>query len=333
MLFSDWFYTEIVTEKNVFLNEEERIMRLATIKLDGRETAGIVTETGVLPIACLNAAKGTVWKEDLFDLIETQQLKSLTKWYNGGGKEELESVPGVIPQEEVVYAPLYRNPKRIFGIGLNYVDHAGDIGMAAPQGFPGSFFKMADTLVGPGDDICLPKLKEACRTTAEAELGVILGKDCRDVSEENWMDAVAGYTTILDMTEESILKGNEFVQGNPRYLTIVKNFPTFFSFGPELVTPDEVPDVLKLEVQSVHNGEVYAKNVVANMTHRPARLVYLHSSIQGWYAGDVLSTGTPRAFPLADGDIAECRITGPDGFEMRPLVNPVVDLKKHPERE
>ena len=306
-------------------------MRLATIKLDGRETAGIVTVKGVLPIACLNAAKGTVWKEDLFDLIETQQLKTLTKWYNDGGKEELESIPGVIPEEEVVYGPLYRNPRRIFGIGLNYVDHAGDIGMAAPQGFPGSFFKMADTLVGPGDDICLPKLKEACRTTAEAELGVILGKDCRDVSEENWLDVVAGYTTILDMTEESILKGNEFVQGNPRYLTIVKNFPTFFSFGPQLVTPDEVPDVLKLEVQSVHNGEVYAKNVVANMTHRPARLVSLHSSIQGWYAGDVLSTGTPRAFPLADGDTAECRIVGPDGFEMQPLKNPVVDLKKHPE--
>ena len=303
-------------------------MRLATIKLNGKETAGIVTKTGVLPIACLNACKGTAWKENLFDLIAAQELKPLTAWYNDGGKEELESVPGVIPEKAVVYGPLYRNPKRIFGIGLNYVDHAGDIGMAAPQGFPGSFFKMADTLVGPGDDICLPKLKEACRTTAEAELGVILGKDCRDVSEENWLDAVAGYTTILDMTEESILKGNEFVQGNPRYLTIVKNFPTFFSFGPQLVTPDEVPDVLKLEVQSVHNGEVYAKNVVANMTHRPARLVSLHSSIQGWYAGDVLSTGTPRAFPLADGDIAECRITGPDGFEMKPLVNPVVDLKK-----
>ena len=134
------------------------------------------------------------------------------------------------------------------------------------------------------------------------------------------------------MTEESILKGNEFLKGNPRYLTIVKNFPTFFSFGPQLVTPDEVPDVLKLEVQSVHNGEVYAKNVVANMTHRPARLVSLHSSIQGWYPGDVLSTGTPRAFGLADGDVAECRIVGPDGFAMEPLRNPVVDLKKHPEK-
>ena len=304
-------------------------MRLATIKQKDAEVCGIVTPAGVLPIAALNEAKGTAWEETMLPLIRTGQLKELTAWYNEGGKAELEQIPGLVKKEEVVYAPLYRGPKRIFGIGLNYVDHAGDIGMAAPQGFPGSFFKMADTLIGPGDDIQLPKLKEATRTTAEAELGVILGKDCRDVSEENWLDVVAGYTTIIDMTEESILKGNEFVQGNPRYLTIVKNFPTFFSFGPQLVTPDEVPDVLKLEVQSVHNGEVYAKNVVANMTHRPARLVSLHSSIQGWYAGDVLSTGTPRAFPLADGDIAECRIIGPDGFEMEPLKNPVVDLKKH----
>nr|MBQ6242839.1 fumarylacetoacetate hydrolase family protein [Lachnospiraceae bacterium] len=304
-------------------------MRLATIKLNNEELAGIVLEKGILPIRALNQAKNTIWEETLLPLIKSGQLKNLTDWYNAGGKAELETLPGLVPQDQVVYAPLYRDPKRIFGIGLNYVDHAGDIGSAAPQGFPGSFFKMADTLIGYGDDIELPRLKEAQRTTAEAELGVILGKDCRDVAEEDWLDAVAGYTTILDMTEESILKGNDFLSGNPRYLTIVKNFPTFFSFGPTMVTPDEVPDVLKLEVQSVRNGEVYAKNVVANMTHRPARLVSLHSSIQGWYAGDVLSTGTPRAFEIKDGDVAECRIFGPDGFEMEPLKNPVKDLKKH----
>ena len=308
-------------------------MRLATIKLNNDEVAGIVTSKGIYPIAKLNEAKGTGWKTEMMQLIQAQEIPQLTAWYNAGGKEELEGMDGVVPMAEVVYAPLYRNPKRIFGIGLNYVDHAGDIGAAAPTGFPGSFFKMADTLVGPADEILLPALKEAQRTTAEAELGVIMGKDCRDVSEENWQDAIVGYTTVLDMTEESILKGNDYVSGNPRYLCIVKNFPTFFSFGPQLVTPDEVPDVLALEVQSVLNGEVYAKNVVNNMTHRPARLVSLHSSIQGWYAGDILSTGTPRAFPIQDGDMAECRIYGPDGFSMEPLVNPVVDLKKHPEKQ
>ena len=307
-------------------------MRLATLKLNGTETAAIVTKEGFLPVAELNRQTGSSWKEDMMSLIQAQEIPEMTKWYNAGGKAEIEKLSGIVPKAEAVYAPLYRNPKRIFGIGLNYVDHAGDIGSAAPQGFPGSFFKMADTLIGPGDEIHIPALKEAQKTTAEAELGVILGKDCRDVSEENWLDAVVGYTTILDMTEESILKGNDFVKGNPRYLCIVKNFPTFFSFGPELVTPDEVPDVLKLNVQSVSNGEVYAENVVNNMTHRPARLVSLHSSIQGWYAGDILSTGTPRAFHIQDGDVAECRIQGPDGFEMEPLKNPVVDLKKHPEK-
>ena len=307
-------------------------MRLATIKLHGAEVAGIVVKNGILPVSALNAAKGTGWKEDMMSLIQAGHIPGLTNWYNNGGKEELETMPGLVPAEEAVYAPLYRNPKRIFGIGLNYKDHAGDIGSATPTGFPGSFFKMADTLVGPGDDILLPKLKEAQRTTAEAELGVIMGRDCRDVSEEDWQSAIVGYTTILDMTEESILKGNDFVPGNPRYLCIVKNFPTFFSFGPQLVTPDEVPDVMKLEIQSVRNGTVHAKNTVDHMMHPPARLVSLHSSIQGWYAGDVLSTGTPRAFPIEDGDVAECRIVGPDGFVMEPLINPVVDLKKHPEK-
>ena len=307
-------------------------MRLATIKLNGAEIAGIVTAEGILPIEALNAAKGTEWKTDMMSLIQSQQIPAMTEWYNNGGKEELASVAGLVPNAEVVYAPLYRNPKRIFGIGLNYVDHASDIGSAAPTGFPGSFFKMPDTLIGPGDEIKTPALKEAQKTTAEAELGIILGKDCRDVAEEDWESVIAGYTTILDMTEESILKGNDFVKGNPRYLCIVKNFPTFFSFGPQFVTPDEVPDVLKIEVQSVLNGEIYAKNVVSNMTHVPSRLISLHSSIQGWYAGDILSTGTPRAFHIQDGDIAECRIYGPDGFEMAPLVNPVVDLKLHPEK-
>lgn len=308
-------------------------MRLATIQWNGAELAGIVTPQGVYPVSALNAAKGTAWKTDMMALIQAGQVPGLTAWYNAGGKEELDSLPGLVSADQVVYGPLYRNPRRIFGIGLNYVDHAGDIGSAAPTGFPGSFFKQADTLIGPNDEIKLPTLKEAQKTTAEAELGIILGKDCRDVSEEDWENVVVGYTTILDMTEESILKGNDYVQGNPRYLTIVKNFPTFFSFGPELVTPDEVPDVLKLEVQSVHNGEVYAKNVVSNMTHQPAKLVSLHSSIQGWFAGDILSTGTPRAFHIQDGDTAECRIYGPNGFSMEPLVNPVVDLKLHPEQQ
>jgi 2-keto-4-pentenoate hydratase/2-oxohepta-3-ene-1,7-dioic acid hydratase in catechol pathway len=303
-------------------------MRLATIKSDRAETAGIVLADGVLPIRTLNANTGSVWEETVFGLIVSEQLKPLTEWYNNCSLERCDrAVAGVIPFSEVEYAPLYRNPRHIFGIGLNYADHAKDIGAPPPAGFPGSFFKEPEILVGHGDDILLPRLKEAVRTTAEAELGIVLGKTCRDVAEEDWQDVIAGYTTVLDMTEESILKGSKFLKGDPRYLTIAKNFPTFFSFGPQLVTPDEVPDVLQLEVRSVLNGEVIARNTVSNMTHLPSRLISLHSRIQGWYAGDVLSTGTPRAFAIHEGDEAECRIVGPDNFSMEPLKNPVIDLK------
>ena len=128
------------------------------------------------------------------------------------------------------------------------------------------------------------------------------------------------------MTEESILRQN------PRFLTLVKGFDTFFSFGPHLITPDEVEDVSALEVQTVHNGEIHAANTVANMTHSPSRLVSLISHMQGWLPGDILSTGTPRAVHIQDGDSLECRIFGPDGFAMEPLVNPVMDLKLQKEK-
>lgn len=170
------------------------------------------------------------------------------------------------------------------------------------------------TIIGPGDTIRIPL--QSGKTTGEAELGVIIGCEGKDVPESDWLSVVAGFTTILDMTAEDILRQN------PRYLTRSKSFDTFFSFGPVLVTPDEVADVLKLKVSTVLNGQVHAENVVSNMTFPPPYLVSFHSRVMPWLPGDILSTGTPQAVPLKDGDVLECRI---EGFE--PLRNPVRDLK------
>ena len=86
-------------------------MRLATIKLNGMEMAGIVSKNGILPIRALNAAKGTAWKTDMMSLIHEQQVPGLTAWYNAGGQEELESIPGLVPADQVVYACLlYTSP-------------------------------------------------------------------------------------------------------------------------------------------------------------------------------------------------------------------------------
>ncbi|MFZ7104062.1 MAG: fumarylacetoacetate hydrolase family protein [Peptococcaceae bacterium] len=288
-------------------------MRLATIKLNQEEVAAIVTARGVVTVAAVNKKFAQSWPVDLLEIIRTGQLAKLNEWYKGGGKDQLETVE-YIPQNEIRYAPLYRRPRKIWGIGLNYVDHAADLAEKAPNTEPASFMKPDTSIIGPGDTIEIPV--QSGKTTAEAELGVIFGQECKDVKKENWLSVVAGFTTIIDMTAEDILRVN------PRYLTRSKSFDTFFSFGPELVTPDEIEEVLKLQVATVINGEVFARNVVSNMTFPPDYLVAFHSQVMKMLPGDIISTGTPRAVHIHDGDVAECRI---DGF--RPLVNPVKDLK------
>ncbi len=167
------------------------------------------------------------------------------------------------------------------------------------------------TIIGPGNEVVLPA--QSGRVTAEAELALIIGREAKDVPEEDAPSVVAGFTTVLDMTAEDILRQN------PRYLTRSKSFDTFFSFGPQLLTPDEVEDMASLEVSTVLNGEVRRTNVISNMAFSPWLLVSLHSKVMTLLPGDVISTGTPGAVIIRDGDVAECRITG---FET--LSNPVV---------
>ena len=127
------------------------------------------------------------------------------------------------------------------------------------------------TIIGPGEEIRLPEQSQ--RVTAEAELAVVIGREAKDISEEEAPSIMAGFTTVLDMTAEDILRKN------PRYLTRAKSFDTFFSFGPQLVTPDEVGEIRNLTVATVLNGEVRRENVVSNMTFSPWFLVSFHSEV------------------------------------------------------
>jgi len=290
-------------------------MRLATIKKNGIEQAAIVTTNGVVLVESVNQKVGSNWSTQLFDIIKNGELNDLNAWYQNEGKQVLENLKEQeIPTAEVDFAPLYRHPRKIWGIGLNYVEHAADLHEKAPNTEPASFMKPDTSIIGPNDTIEIPH--QSARTTAESELGVIIGKVCKDVSEEDAPSVIAGFTTIIDMTAEDIL------EKNPRYLTRSKSFDTFFSFGPHLVTPDEVDEVLDLNVSTVINGQIHRKNVVSNMTFRPWHLVSFHSKVMTLLPGDIISTGTPGAVVIRDGDIVECQI---DGFEK--LVNSVRDLK------
>ena len=220
--------------------------------------------------------------------------------------------------EAVTFGAPYRHPRMLWGIGLNYLEHASDLAEAVPDE-PASFIKGDHTIIGPGEEIPIPWQSE--RTTAEAELGVVIGRYCRNVEPEDALSYVAGVVPVLDQTAEDIL------ERNPRFLTRSKNFPGFFSFGPRIVPLAEVVRVAgslaDVEVSTVINGEVHRRNTVANMRYDPAFLISFHSKVMPLYPGDIISTGTPGAVQIRPGDVAECRIPG-----VGVLKNPVVGSAK-----
>ncbi len=281
-------------------------MKLAAIQYNGSEVAAVMLQDGALPLEALPGKFPT----QLGTLLRSGRLEELRNTVG-----HLESTPNeAIPLSEVEYAPPYRDPSKLWGIGLNYARHAGDLSADAPVKEPASFMKPATTIIGPGENIRLPK--QSNRVTGEAELGVVIGREAKNVSEDEAWAVIGGFVCVLDMTAEDIL------MRNPRYLTRSKSFDTFFSFGPHLVTPDEVGSVADLEVSTVLNGEVHRSDRVSGMIFSPEQLVAFHSRVMTLLPGDIISTGTPGAVPLNPGDILECRI-GDGSRSFEPLMNPV----------
>jgi 2-keto-4-pentenoate hydratase/2-oxohepta-3-ene-1,7-dioic acid hydratase in catechol pathway len=280
-------------------------MHLATIIVRDRETAAIVDPSrGVA--AAIDVAD---WAEgDLLDLIRSDRLPDLVR----AAQEAPDSA--FHPRESVRFTAPYRHPRLIWGIGLNYRAHAADLSEDVPEE-PASFIKGDHTIIGPGEPIPLPE--QSVRTTSEAEMGIVIGSYCRNVSEEAALDHVLGVVPVLDQTAEDIL------ERNPRFLTRAKNFPGFFSFGPEIVPLDEVVATSgrleDVEVATVVNGDERRASTVSRMRYSPAFLISFHSKVMPLFPGDIISPGTPGAIHVRPGDVAECRIPG-----VGTLVNPVI---------
>ena len=270
-------------------------MRLCTY-VDGESTkSGIILGDRLCPLHEANV-KEVIGKYDV------SQLQSIVS----------DNDRALIDLENIELTSPYLDPPKIWGIGLNYREHAKDLDENSPDQEPASFMKPTTTIVAPGSPIMLPVQSD--RVTGEAELGVIIGKRCKDVSLSQASQVIFGYTTIIDMTAEDILRRN------PRFLTRSKSFDTFFSFGPVVVTADEINNLSAVTVRTILNGEVGAENIVANMTFGPLELVSFHSHVMTLEPGDVISTGTPGALKLSHGDQIGCSVEG-----VGTLYNPVVD--------
>ncbi|TFV55954.1 FAA hydrolase family protein [Mycobacterium sp. PS03-16] len=280
-------------------------MRVRTVVASGQRVACVGLPDGRLARVdrLLDGAAG-----DLPALMAAGRLEDLRR----ATERPVDDAQCVDPAAPVA-APWTR-PRKILGIGLNYGAHAGDLGERAPRTSPASFLKGDHTIVGPGEPIVVPP--GIGRVTSEAELGLVIGRPCHQVAVEDAMSYVAGVVPVLDQTAEAVLLEN------PRYLTRVKNYPTFFAFGPDLITLDEVlarGPLEELRVATVHNGTVHRADTVAGMTFSPAELLSFHSQVMPFYPGDILSTGTPGAVPITPGDVVTCEL----GDGLATLTNPV----------
>jgi 2-keto-4-pentenoate hydratase/2-oxohepta-3-ene-1,7-dioic acid hydratase in catechol pathway len=178
-----------------------------------------------------------------------------------------------------------------------------DIDAVQPEE-PGSFMKPASCMFQPGGEILLPPAEFSDDVDAEGELGVVIGRTCRYVPRDRAREVIFGFTTTLDLTALDVLRKN------PRYLTRSKSFDTFFSFGPVIVTEDEVADVESLEVITELNDGICSRDFVRNMKTRPLDLVTYHSNYMTLHPGDLISTGCPKGARIKAGDRVGARIDG-----------------------
>jgi len=200
-----------------------------------------------------------------------------------------------VAREAITFGPPLDDPGKLFGIGLNYADHAADLSEEPPDE-PASFFKPATAATGPGGPIRLPPREQSDHVTAEAELAVVIGRTCRNVAVDDAESVIAGYTPVIDMTAEDVLTRN------PRFLTRSKSYDTFLVLGPHIAVPEAGPTLDEVAVRTVVNGEIRARNVVDDMHFSPRELVAYHSAVMTLEPGDVISTGTPGAHPIEQGD-------------------------------
>ena len=260
--------------------------------------AGIVVAGGIAPILEINSKFDQRYPNNLLELIRTGAKDIPTK-----------GIPP-IPFEQVEPRLPYAVPPKIWCIGLNYHSHAVDINAVQPEE-PGSFMKPASCMFQPGGEIVLPPAQFSNDVDAEGELGVVIGRTAKHVPVERVREVIFGFTTTLDLTALDVLRKN------PRYLTRSKSFDTFFSFGPVIVTADEVPDVEALEVITEHNDGICSRDFVRNMKMRPLELVAYHSDYMTLHPGDLISTGCPKGARIKAGDRVGARIEGVGHIEAR----------------
>jgi 2-keto-4-pentenoate hydratase/2-oxohepta-3-ene-1,7-dioic acid hydratase in catechol pathway len=247
-----------------------KLMRLGPV---GHERAAVVVGDGVVvDVGDVGDIDGTTLARDSLAGIE-----ALVELRRAAGHVEAIGL-------RRIGAPVAR-PHQILCVGLNYADHAAETGAPIPAE-PVVFSKSPNTIVGPFDDVRIPR--GSAKTDWEVELGVVIGKRCRYLeSEADAAAAIAGFVVVNDVSEREfqLERGGQWTKG--------KSAETFNPCGPMLVTPDEVADPLDLQMWLEVNGIRKQDGSTSTMIFSPNYILYYLSQFLVLEPGDLINTGTP----------------------------------------
>lgn len=250
-------------------------MKLLRVGPAGREKPAVLDSSGLYRdvSALIDDWDGPALADAVLDQLRRMDLSSLP----------------VLPAASRI-GPCVAGVGKFICIGLNYADHAAETGAAVPEE-PVVFFKATSAICGPNDNLEIPRRSE--KTDWEVELGIVIGKQTKYVSEEDALGHVAGYCIIHDVSERAFqLEGTgQWVKG--------KSADTFGPIGPWLVTRDEVADPHALSMWLDVNGEAMQRGSTSTMIFSVPHIVSYLSQFMSLQAGDVISTGTPPGVGLS----------------------------------
>lgn len=272
-------------------------MKLIRFGTEGKEKPGVQLANGTRIDV---SAFGTDYNEEFFGNNGIEKLKD---WL----KANQASCP-VIEDDIRLGAPLTR-PSKLVCVGLNYAQHAAEAGMDIPKE-PVLFFKSTTAIVGPNDDVIIPKGSK--KTDWEVELAIVIGKKASYVEEADALDHVAGYVLHNDVSERAfqIERSGQWCKG--------KGCDTFAPLGPFIATPDEISDPNNLNLWLKLNGEIMQNSSTSDFIFNVQEVVCHISQFMTLLPGDVISTGTPFGVGLGlnppkylkEGDVMELGIEG-----------------------
>jgi 2,4-diketo-3-deoxy-L-fuconate hydrolase len=271
-------------------------MKLIRFRENGKVKPGVIIYDAFYDAS----AFGEDYNEQFF---ENDGLTRLQKFIDGH-KDQLKPLPHNVSLD----SPVAR-PSKIVCIGLNYADHAKETNIAIPAE-PIIFFKSTSAIIGPFDNVIIPK--GSIKSDWEVELAVIIGKKASYVNEADALNYVAGYCLHNDLSERAFQmeRGGQWVKG--------KSCDTFAPLGPLLATKDEINDIDQLRLWLKLNGKTMQDSTTANLIFKVPFLVSYLTQFMTLLPGDIISTGTPAGVGLGmkppvylkPGDVMELGIEG-----------------------